>query len=88
VAVDLYDTDSEDYIDRLYKLTVDLTIAFSIGIILYYFVAIYPIMTKLRNSMIDEFHFYKFLPRAETDFRDVPEPNIDSMSSTKELYSM
>jgi hypothetical protein len=85
IAVDLYDTDSANFIDGLYKITVDLTIAFSTLIMVYYFVAIYTMMNKLRSVMIDEFNFYGFLPQIE--FREPPELNLDSLDSTKEVGS-
>jgi hypothetical protein len=65
LSVELYDDDTHKYIDGLYQVTVDLTISFSILILAYYFIFIYTILTKLRETMLNEFNFYCLLPRPE-----------------------
>jgi hypothetical protein len=57
LSVDYYDTDSADYIDLLYGMTVQITISFSVVIIFYYFAILHTVLTRLGTTMNREFRF-------------------------------
>jgi hypothetical protein len=63
LSVEYYDADSADYIDLLYSVTVQITISFSIVIIIYYFLIIHTVLTRLGSMMNDEFRFCALLPK-------------------------
>jgi hypothetical protein len=54
-AVVKYDEDATAYVDVYFEITRDLTISFAFVVVLYYLLVIYNFITRLKNSMNDEF---------------------------------
>jgi hypothetical protein len=85
ISVEWYDDDSKDYIDILYDVTVQITVGFSLAIILYYYFIIRVILTRLGKMMCEEFRFRSLLPKTMDDATGslASEPAFESVDTTK-----
>lgn len=71
-SVEYYDEDSENFINDLYVTTVNITIAYSILNILFYFFVLYRQIQHLQFCLISEMRLAKLFIKEDTEAGSQP----------------
>lgn len=67
-SIDYYDEDGEDFINQLYDTTVNITIAYSILNILFYFFVLFGQLKQLNACLVAEVKLFRIFQKDDDKY--------------------